>query len=203
MIHYASQYKMFGPLINYSTLRFEGKHSNLKSIFSTSKNFKNPCLTIATRHQYLQSLHNMNREYLVENKEIFSKNYSKVSFFDLHPQLQQEFLSISNEDEFLLTYKSVEFSGITYQSGTVVVTGYDSEYKFGLIEHVCKIKGYVYLILKKCEVIEFNTHLHAFSLKETETRSVKKIKQLHSPFVLPAYITKLGELVVKLYSFVM
>ena len=33
MLYYATQYMIFRPLINYSTLRFEVRHSNLKSIF--------------------------------------------------------------------------------------------------------------------------------------------------------------------------
>lgn len=80
-LHYGTQYRTFGPLINYSTLRFEGKHSNLKSIFSTCKNYRNPCLTIATRHQYLQCLHNMNNNFLSEPNPKFAKKviYTPVS----------------------------------------------------------------------------------------------------------------------------
>ena len=94
--HYGSQYRRFGNLINQSTLRFEGKHSNLKSIFSTSKNFKNPCLFIATRHQYLQSLHNMNNNFWVEDNVTFNKKYVSVDLNKLDDNLCKQVQDIGD-----------------------------------------------------------------------------------------------------------
>jgi hypothetical protein len=41
MIHYATQMKRFGPLVNYWCMRFEGKHRFGKEVSSVCRNFKN------------------------------------------------------------------------------------------------------------------------------------------------------------------
>lgn len=198
LIHYGTQFRIFGPLINYSTLRFEGNHSKLKSIFSTCKNYINPCLTIATRHQYLQSLHNMNDEFLLENKENFSKKFTIVPLNDFDNNMQQQILSISNKDDFLITFKSCELSGVTYKVDTVLITGYDCDYEFGIIKYVIKLNGCVYFILRQTVIVEFNTHLHAYILSENKSFLLVKRSDLLSPFALPSYVTEIGELVVRM-----
>lgn len=74
LIHYGSQFRVFGPLIHHSTLRFEGKHAYMKSIMSRSKNYRNTCKTMARRHQYMQCLHHLSDSYLVEGEVTFTKS---------------------------------------------------------------------------------------------------------------------------------
>lgn len=55
--HYVSHYPdlimQFGPLIRLWTLRFESKHTYFKQCSRKLRNFKNPCSTLAERHQLL------------------------------------------------------------------------------------------------------------------------------------------------------
>ncbi len=57
--HYVSHYPelivQFGPLIRLWTLRFESKHTYFKQCLRKLRNFKNPCSTLAERHQLLQA----------------------------------------------------------------------------------------------------------------------------------------------------
>jgi hypothetical protein len=54
LAHYADLTEQFGPLIRFSTLRFEAKHSYFKDCARKLKNFVNLCKTLAVRHQLLQ-----------------------------------------------------------------------------------------------------------------------------------------------------
>ena len=206
MVHYASQYRKLGPLVHFSTLRYESKHSNLKRMFSSCKNFRNPCMTIATRHQYLQSLHHMEKNFLVEDKSMFGKQLSSVPIFSLDETLQQEIQEISHSQSLIeiTCYKSVEHNGITYAKGNVVLYEITEDYDFGLIDKITYLSGSIYLILNICTIIEFNTHLHHYNLGATNKFVLFKVKNLCSPFALPAYKCDNSDkdLLVRLHHFV-
>lgn len=57
--HYVSHYPelifQFGPLIRLWTLRFVSKHTYFKQCMRKLRNFKNPCSTLAERHQLLHA----------------------------------------------------------------------------------------------------------------------------------------------------
>ncbi len=69
LLHYVDQIRKHGPLRRCWTMRFEGKHQNLKSFLARSKNTKNVCKTIATRHQrFIASAHNTTRPDAVSSQ---------------------------------------------------------------------------------------------------------------------------------------
>lgn len=55
LVHLPTQIMMFGPLIRSWCMRFEGKHSYFKNMARTIKNFKNLPLSLAKRHQSMES----------------------------------------------------------------------------------------------------------------------------------------------------
>ena len=55
LVHLPTQIMMFGPLIRTWCMRFEGKHSYFKDIAHKTKNFKNLPLSLAKRHQSMES----------------------------------------------------------------------------------------------------------------------------------------------------
>ena len=63
-IHYPTMIRRFGPLVK--TLRFEPKHSYLKSSLSGNKNRKNIWLSLAKCHQYMMYLH-YSKEFLLQH----------------------------------------------------------------------------------------------------------------------------------------
>ncbi|KAL2080249.1 hypothetical protein ACEWY4_024042 [Coilia grayii] len=55
--HYPQMVKIFGPLIDVWTMRFEGKHKFFKQVVHDTRNFKNVALTLAVRHQKTMGLY--------------------------------------------------------------------------------------------------------------------------------------------------
>jgi hypothetical protein len=53
MLHYASSIRKLGSLVDYCTLRFEGKHTFFKTAQRTSHNYKNIPKTVAKKHQIM------------------------------------------------------------------------------------------------------------------------------------------------------
>ena len=51
MVHYPTAIRKIGSLVDYCTLRFEGKHTFFKTAQRTSHNYKNIPKTLAKQHQ--------------------------------------------------------------------------------------------------------------------------------------------------------
>jgi hypothetical protein len=186
MVHYATQYRVFGPLINFSTLRFEGKHSNLKSIFAKCKNYRNPCLTIATRHQYLQALHHMNENFLVTDIEPCNKG-ATIALNMMDKSISNEISPIIGEESTITLREYICISGITYRRGLGVLIGYDVDYLFGIIENVFSHQNKLYLIIQLTSVKEYNSHIHSYVIENSNKFCVKCVDVLYNKMPLSIY----------------
>jgi len=56
MLHYPDLIRNFGPLIKFSTIKFERKHNYFKKLSQILRNFRNITLSLCNRHQKLQAL---------------------------------------------------------------------------------------------------------------------------------------------------
>lgn len=189
LLHYAKQYETFGPLVNLSTLRFEGKHAYLKSSIASSKNYRNPCLTMATKHQYLQSYHHQGNYYLQFDAKKYIKGTS-VPLVNMNENLIELItpkvaLGIQS---VLKVYNSVLYNGIKYERGNVVVVGFSGDdYQFAFIENVTELQNRPWLIVRTCETLYFDAHKHGYVLKLDGNMRIENVDNLFNIFTLPAY----------------
>ena len=200
MIHYGSQYRFFGALVNYSTLRFEAKHSNLKSYFANCKNYRNPCLTIANRHQYLQTLHCSNEFFLNEENLNISKRWKTIPLLTLPPTLVNDFKSIVNVDTNLLFYTFIECNSMIYRKGMAVVTDIELD-TFAIIHEVTYLQGAIYLILQTAMVTHFKAHLNAYAVELKNSKVVQSLNLLPCRYTLPVYDVE-GEKLIILHHYI-
>ena len=80
MVHYPSSIYKIGSLMDYCTLRFEGKHKVFKTSQRTSNNYKNIPKTISKQHQInladsLMNSNLLNKEFVImEGKTVKISN---------------------------------------------------------------------------------------------------------------------------------
>lgn len=198
MIHYGSQYKYFGPLINQSTLRYEGKHSNLKSLFGNSKNYRNPCLSIAKRHQNLQALHHHNANFLEDDHIQTNKCSSKDSqtSINLLPNEFKHLFTNMNPNQKLTILKKTVSNGISYERNAVVIMefSYEHNFVFAQIDSVVFLKGVLYLIVEPLDCVEYCRHIHSYILEKKAEKNLKllSIGSLLLPNVISPYNSQQG-----------
>lgn len=196
MIHFPTQYRYFGPLINQSTIRYEGKHSNLKSLFGNCKNFRNPCLSIAKRHQSLQALHHFHTNFLKSDEIYTSKSKENpVPFDSLPPELRTVFVDVNSEEPFEFL-KKITCNGIIYEEKGIVVSGFDYEnqYHFGQIHSVVFVNEVPYLIIENLDTVEYSQHEHCYLLCSKETKVYERlmVKSLLSSHVISPHYCERG-----------
>ena len=178
LVHYATEYKHFGPLVHNHTLRFEAKHSFLKSRMANNKNYRNPCKSISVRHQHTQLYHHLSPNFLPgENIE-----FSKSKDTELSQLVNQQRIPVTQviTDKLTVPFSnSVSVNGITYIQDCCVILMYDVDYVFGKIVNTTLYNGDVYLLLEILSTEAFETHYHCYILKGKYF--FRFIQVIHSP----------------------
>ena len=185
LFHYSAMVKFFGPLIK--TLRFEAKNGFCKSLIASSKNFRNICKTIATRHQLFMYLCYKEPEYL-ESWAVKHINSSEKPASLFSWEEQHLIHEIAPEGiKTLCKSKGVLFQGQRYHSGSgsaVIIKCVDEDYLFGRIECIIYITDTPFIICTHMTVSYFDSYFHAYNVKESTEISIVNISELpdHHPF---------------------
>jgi len=197
--HYAQLTRFFGPLVQYSTLRFEAKHSFFKHVVHDCKSFKNVCKMLANRHQRLQC-------YLFASGALFSRTdfvvkngtLVPVSFSPLFSSLLQ---NVFPETDYLLWMTKCIYHGVEYRADLCVIDGFRS----GLPTfcRICAIvaSGSKILLLGISQASFYNEHLHSYEVEDTDICHVHPFNELKDYYPLPMY-TVMSKTFVTLKHFV-
>ncbi|XP_042630364.1 uncharacterized protein LOC109063425 isoform X1 [Cyprinus carpio] len=184
--HYTQLIRMYGPLRDVWTMRFEGKHKFFKQVIRDTKNFKNVTQTLPVRHQRLMA-------YYVDSPSFFKPSIQtekvRGTLTSTFPDNVQEFLrqryAVQNT---VLSASSVSIDGIKYNPDMIVSVGTCSGLPdFRQIFKILVINNDVLFLCKDltCWYIE---HLRSFELcSHVLSLSVTKPSDLNDPFPLPAY----------------
>lgn len=156
LLHYPRIMKMVGPVRNFWTMRFEGKHRFFKKAANVSSNRKNLCLSLATKHQLRVNHVFSNALSMIDTVDYKMRNYET-------PLL----LSLPNNEIILMTewqtIAYVSVGSIKYKVGNFTVTKIQDMPTFALINAIYfkigedvnvynfKILVTTYDTLSKCE----------------------------------------------------
>ena len=125
MIHYGSAIRKLGNLLEYATLRFEGKHSYFKTAHKVSHNNINVPKTIAKSHQIYNCLNLLSQNQLKDRIEII-KGYECC--FSQLKSTYRKCLSILQQfkpEDKLNIAKEIKFYGLVYRENMVVTVNSD------------------------------------------------------------------------------
>lgn len=151
VLHYPDMILAYGPLIHFWCMRFEAKHNYFKTLVHVVRNFKNLTLTLAGRHQMMQTCH------MLSGKDDFLKPNLEVScVVEIHPaSLSLEVCNLLKtagftNQEYHHTTNSITLNGIQYRTKMVVVIGYDQDEPcFGQIDMIFVEGSSVWFLVRK------------------------------------------------------
>lgn len=180
-LHYPRAILLNGPLVHYSSMKFERKNKELKeTAVGTTSNVNLP-LTIAIKHQ-LNLCYNL--EFCpptlgeIVLGPVDNSNASN-QFKNLIPNLPN--------DMSVITLQNVEILGNKFSVGTVFVTRITEEGpQFGVIKQIFYCKN-VYFEAKEFTTIYFNHQYHAFSVHSNTSKSNLLINVDLIPRVSPLF----------------
>lgn len=188
LTHYGDCIREMGPLIQYSCMKFEAKHFNIKQQIMTGRNFINVPKSIGNRQALIQSFDIYNLFFtspmidIISAKEVLLKNMNCVQSISLlHPT--EDFSTILQIKEILL-------NNISYRPNHVMVQP-DSESiipNFIQIIEIIKYMGEIYIYGEFCDIIEHSNHLNSYKIKTKSNKftinNVKEIKEWFKPLTI-------------------
>lgn len=199
--HYPYLTKIYGPLIDVWTMRFEGKHKFFKKVIHDTQNFKNVPLTLARRHQKMMAYHLDCPSFF---KPALQANTVKSIMVSSLPVNIQDFLrQRCGLQNIVMSARSVSVDGINYTADMVVSVG-----SFGGLPEFRQIKQVVVLnmdvvFLCKPMIAWYHEHLHAYELSQSSIGLVAtQLTEFNDVFPLSAYRVR-GAMFVSLKHYIL
>lgn len=199
--HYPYLTKVFGPLIDMWTMRFEGKHKFFKKVIQQTQNFRNVPLTLARRHQKMMAYHLDCASFFKPALQANKVQSIMVSTLPVTIQeILHERLGVQNT---VLSATSVVIDGINYASDMVVSVG--SRGGLPMFRQIKKVLVLNMDILFLCKPMSawYHEHLRAYELTQCCSDLVAtQLSELNDVFPLSAYQVR-GALFISLKRYIL
>ena len=169
--------------------RFESKNGYFKSTFQASKNRKNVCFRMATRHQMRVYLNYCNSSVLSfkESHRISTKEVP-LEALDLHIREAIENTLILKEADLLCHSKAIVKNGQRYSTGDCVIIRYgNDEPIFGFIESAWQYQNMEYLLCEVLLINQFDEHFNSYEVEKTVFFEMVNIENLFDYHPLSVY----------------
>lgn len=195
LVHYGAQCRMFGPLVQFWSFRFEGKHSYFKDIACRLKCRKNVLLTLAKKHQYYQSwCLNCTTAYLhVDNTSECRGMVVAVTSLPSYLYTLLQHVLVDSGDVFQAS--SAVVSGVKYEIDLAVVTAMDNCIpSFSLIKSLFVVDRQLYIAVTELNSLQYCRHFHCYTATQSTKSHLVTVRNLVDPFPLPVYTATDGAL---------
>lgn len=164
MVHYGSQYRMFGPLVQYWSFRFEGKHGYFKDLASRLKCRKNVLLTLAKKHQYYHCWHLRQTNPYLHDCLLSNSSGRQVELHTLPSCYERLLKPIVGGRKTVFQASKAEIAGIQYECGLAVVTGsLNCEPCIAVISGLFISGGKLYIVGMQLENQTYCRHFHLYN----------------------------------------
>jgi hypothetical protein len=182
MIHYGESIRRLGNLVDYSTIRFEAKHSYFKTSFETSNNTINIPKHLAYKHQTTLAYNLIKGDQL--NTRLLLIDAVQIKFKDLQSNLKLLLLTqiqnILENDELKLS-NSFEYFGLSYKRNIAFIYNEDVE-NFCKLNYIIGTENEFYIIATILESTGYNEHYHAYEVFLTQRQVILNIDKLSNSY---------------------
>ena len=192
LTHYPKQVLKTGPIVDYMTLRLEGKHSVFKSTFQQAKCKKNVLKTLAEKHQLRQALRNDKEHILSDELNPIGRKSIQLSELTSHQRLLLGEVFRGTVPDVFSKVKRIHIDHIQYSVEDILVKNYNDSldsFEFAEISEIFDIEGDIYFL---CKIMfsDYNRHYHSYELEDTGRKQVLMIRNLLDIFPLGKYELK-------------
>lgn len=171
LIHYPYIMSVVGPLINISSIRYEGRHRLLKANATAVTCRKNILYTLAIKNQLAYCHRIIAKNGLTSTLEIGLEDttfLSNIFFLNLFTN----YLNFCSTHNYI-AISWVKIKGIKYSPGTVCELAHnDYSSKFGQIIFIIFLnEKEFYFIFKVFETMKYNNHLQSYKITEKDSKN--------------------------------
>lgn len=168
LIHYPAVMKCIGPLTKSSSIRFEGRHQDLKNAANATTTRKNILYTLAMKCQ-LAFCNRILSQCSSDDNVKLGSNIGSVS--KLYPSEYSVLLlkvGIQNADKYDCT-RWVSVASVLYRQKSYIVIDYVNFMPiFAKIEVIAFYQNSLFFILTRCKTMFFDTHYQVYEITPTK-----------------------------------
>ena len=188
LVHYPRLIGLLGPLVQYSSLRKEGKHKPFKQWARMCNNYKNVTKTVAERHQQQQSFLFLLRKPLIHEIEIRDQMPCVLSSIDDSGRLSSELQCSLNES--VLVASSVRIQMYDFKPQCMLLLDWHDENgpQFAYLKHIIAHGDKLYFVSALWKSVFYDRHKHAYAVKESGEIQISQPQDLC--LLRPLHITK-------------
>lgn len=169
LLHYPKYLLKYGPARRFWGMRFEAKHSYFKNIALKAKNFRNICLTLATRHQLLQA-YELSGNVLHCPLEVTGEK--PVHITEL-PEDEQAVIAKATEEALFSSVATASLDSCHYRVGDVFVHGVQHDVPHFLkIVRIFVVCSSVMLLSQRLSTLQCSEHRCSYIVKGCDEKVV-------------------------------
>lgn len=184
LLHYPRLLGRIGPLKNVSSIRFEGKHRQMKAAANAVSSRRNILYTMALKNQLIMCHRLLAKNGFSSTTEIGSEDINFLQSKEY--TVFAAFLNFNVPTNEYFATMWIKINGIKYAADLILVTDYvDFLPVFGVIHSIIvkQNPNEVYFILNKLRTLVFNEHYLAYEIDKTNINLFcKQWTDLHSNF---------------------
>ena len=173
LLHYPHLIQEFGPPRAHWCMRYEAKHLYFKKVSERNCNFKNICLSLATRNQFRQCWDWLGIKFEREK----SSAVSPLKYQELNIAVQEKLrLAHVSEEETFWTCSEVDIDTVKYSVGDCFILDlYQDEIPlFVKVTQIVNARASWFIVAEFLTTLAFDTHLHAYQVSPTANQIVFK-----------------------------
>ncbi|XP_071786527.1 uncharacterized protein [Asterias amurensis] len=187
LVHYPRLIEVLGPIVQYSSIRKEGKHKPFKRWARACNNFKNIAKTVAERHQRQQSYVFLLRKPQSCDMEIQEQLPSLVSSLE---GAQEMCLTLGcTQDDTVTMSESIRIQSYEFKPNCMIISDWDDKGpQFAQVKHIVINDRDVYFVACLWETSFYNRQKHAYAVTECKTHIIIQPQDLF--LCRPLHVTK-------------
>lgn len=172
LLHYAYLIKIFGPIRQLWTLRFESKHQYFKQIVKHTSCFKNILLSLATKHQLLSAF-NLTQDNIFSDNITINDIGDKYNAKHYSSIINQIINSNISPNKGIYISKDVTFHGINYRTGMIVCLKKDEfgNYYLLRLSHILIVSNNEIFFIGKLFSIVYDNDLGLYVKDDTDNET--------------------------------
>ncbi|XP_023317233.1 uncharacterized protein LOC111694208 [Trichogramma pretiosum] len=169
LTHYPRLMKLFGPLNQFSTIRFEGKHKFFKEVANSMTSRVNPELSLSVKHQLQLSYRLLINRGFESRLEVGSQEVSSIkNLLDFSKFKKKVPIDWLNADPSVVTW--VRVNGTLYKKQSVIyMNSGTTDCVPAVLGKICHIlvskENRVSFICEELKITYHNEHLSAYEVQ--------------------------------------
>ncbi len=184
LIHYPRSFRMLGNLIDFSTIRFEAKHSMFKTASHSTKNFRNIIKTVIRKHQIL-NCYNLSYQSLLNSEHEINK-FKEIDFYSIEENIKNVLKQVvkNGSPVIIRDIEIIKVYGTLLRSNMSLLFDVTGTKLVGKILNIYEVQNIIYFHVKVLKIDSYNSHYCAYRVNDSNTSCLFNINQIknYHPF---------------------